>query len=242
MVQEIKDDIEQYTRYREESLDAIRKFLTDLNESEWFEAENKAAEPEEENSAKGKGYKKAKELKDEIESVLANSTMEDKDIIAVARRIENSYSTLGVYFGSKWYVSYFKEYVSKVRKTEKTILKPKGFTIESDLSTVLETYNLDKEVIQKKAELYKNDNNSERWGSLRKEIEEKKSALQVEGRTANDRAGEFAKLNYLLAYKAEDIQSSEPRMLPSSESRSVDMDDLELEALALEVELELLSI
>jgi len=242
LVQEIKDDIGQYNRYREEALKAIRTFLSDLNESEWFENENKAAEPEAENNIKNKGLKKAKELKEEIESTLAATPLEDKDIISIARKIEGSYGLLEIYFGNKWYVNYFKEYVSKVRKTEKTILKPKGFTIESDLSTVLETYNLDKQAVQKKAELYKNDNRSERWESLRKEIEEKKSALQVEGRTASDRAGEFAKLNYLLAYKAEDLESSEPRMLPSSENRTIDLDDLELEALALEVELELLNI
>lgn len=242
MVEEIKDDIEQYNRYRDESMDAIRQFLANLKESQWFENENKAAEPDDENSAKAKSYKKAKELKDEIETLLASSPLEDKDIIAIARKIENNSSALNVYFGNRWYVSYFKEYVSKVRKTEKTILKPKGFTIESDLSNVLETYNLDKQAIQKKAELYKNDNQSERWGSLRKEIEEKKSALQVEGRTAGDRAGEFAKLNYLLAYKAEDIQNNEPIMLPPAENIPQAASELELEALALEVELELLSI
>lgn len=244
MIEEIKDDIEEYNRYQKESLDAIRGFYNSLTHSEHFE-NSKAAEPDAEGSLKAKAFKKAKELKEEIETFLQSSVYEDKEILAMGRKIENSYSSLGVYFDRRWYISYFKEYVSKVRKTERTILKPKGYSIESDLTKVLETYQLDQQAIQKKAELYKGEANSERWKSLRYEIEQKKSALQVEGRTADDRASEFAKLNYLLAFKAEDIPAGEPRMMPTRDEApalSPHVNELELEAMALEVELELLSV
>jgi hypothetical protein len=98
-------------------------------------------------------------------------------------------------------------------------------------------------VIQKKAELYRGDTSSERWNTLKEEIKEKKSALMVEGRTPVDRAAEFSTLNYLLAYKAGDQETTRVDVqasLPEESNR--DISELELEALALEVELELLSI
>ncbi|MBI5539059.1 MAG: hypothetical protein HY951_03305 [Bacteroidia bacterium] len=240
MIEEVKSDIEEYNRYRGESLDAIRKFYESLINSEYFENIS-VAEPESEQSTKAKIYKKAKELKEDMETFLNSSTFEDKDVLAIGRKIENSYSTLSIYFDHSWYLKYFKEYVSKVRKTERTILKPKGYSIDSDLAKVLETYQLEKQAVIKKSELYGGEVNSERWKSLRVEIEQKKSALQVEGRTVSDRAAEFAKLNYLLEFKSEDVQATEPR-IPETPSLAPSMSELELEALALEVELDLLSI
>jgi hypothetical protein len=243
MIEEIKDDIEEYNKYRGESLDAIRKFYESLINSDHFE-NTEAAEPDFEQSQKAKAFKKAKELKEDIEALLNASTFEDKDVLAIGRKIENSYNTLRVYFDRSWYIKYFKEYVSKVRKTERTILKPKGYSIDSDFAKVLEAYQLDQQTVLKKADLYKGELNSERWKSLRYEIEQKKSVLQVEGRTASDRADEFATLNYLLAYKSEDVPVEEPRMIPSPEMPALltSMNELELEALALEIELELLAV
>ena len=119
-----------------------------------------------------------------------------------------------------------------MRKTERTILKPKGYSLTSDLSPVLAQYEADKAALQLRAETYSGEQNSPRWSELRGEIEQKKSALQVEGRTAENRAEEFGRLNYLLEYK-----QALPTQAPVEESRS---SELELEALALELELELL--
>ena len=94
----------------------------------------------------------------------------------------------------------------------------------------------DKKAIEERSATYKGDAASPRWEELRTEVQKKKSALQVEGRSAEERAGEFARLNYLL----------EPRNTPPA-SPLPDMPDLpnafdlELEALALELELELLN-
>ena len=119
-----------------------------------------------------------------------------------------------------------------MRKTERTILKPKGYSLTSDLSPVLAQYEADKAALQLRAETYQGEQNSPRWSELRGEIEQKKSALQVEGRTAENRAEEFGRLNYLLEYK-----QSLPAPVPAEETSS---NELELEALALELELELL--
>ncbi len=240
MIEEIRGDIEEYNRYRTESLDAIREFYNNLINSELFE-DRKINEPEFEQSMRDMVFKKAKALKEDIELLLNASTFEDKDILSAGRKIENSYSSIKMYFDRSWYLKYFKEYVSKVRKTERTILKPKGYSIDSDLTKVLETYQLEKQAVTKKAELYAGEADSERWKSLRVEIQEKKSALQVEGKSAVDRAVEFATLNYLLEYKSEDVQVTEPKM-PDIPSLAPSMSELELEALALEVELGLLAL
>jgi hypothetical protein len=243
MISEIQEDVRDYNRYREESITAIKTFYNTLVNSSFLRSQSaEDAEPDPVDP-RAKLTKKARELKDDIDALLQNSTFEDKDILSTGRRIENSYTHLGLYFQNSWTIRYFKEYVSKVRKTERTILKPKGYTIESDLTKVMAEYELEKQAIQKKAELYQGETNSERWKTLKEEIQDKKSAMMVEGRTPSDRAAEFSTLNYLLAYKAGDQESSKGKIIKSlPEESNQDISVLELEALALEVELELLSI
>jgi superfamily II DNA/RNA helicase len=228
-IKEVQSDIKDYTEYRTKSLEAIRSFHTSLLNSEFLKEIPKVAEDGE---IQNKQVKKAKELKEEIEALLNGTEQADKDILSLGRKIENSYAIIGVYFSNRYYLGYFKEYVSKVRKTERTILKPKGYSLTSDLSPVLSQYEADKAALQLRAETYNGEQNSPRWSALRGEIEQKKSALQVEGRTAENRAEEFGRLNYLLEYK-----QSLPEPDPVEEVKS---DMLELEALALELELELL--
>jgi superfamily II DNA/RNA helicase len=228
-IKEVQSDIKDYNEYRTKSLEAIRGFHTSLLNSDFLKEIPKVAEDGE---IQNKQVKKAKELKEEIEALLNGTEQADKDILSLGRKIENSYPVLGVYFSNRYYLGYFKEYVSKVRKTERTILKPKGYSLTSDLSPVLAQYEADKAALQLRAETYSGEQNSPRWSELRGEIEQKKSALQVEGRTAENRAEEFGRLNYLLEYK-----QALPTSAPVEESRST---ELELEALALELELELL--
>ena len=228
-IKEVQNDIKDYNEYRTKSLEVIRAFHTTLLNSDFLKEIPKAAEDGE---IQNKQVKKAKELKEEIEALLNGTEQPDKDILSLGRKIENSYPVLGVYFSNRYYLGYFKEYVSKVRKTERTILKPKGYSLTSDLSPVLGQYEADKAALQLRAETYQGEQNSPRWSELRGEIEQKKSALQVEGRTATNRAEEFGRLNYLLEYK-----QSLPAPVPAAETVS---NELELEALALELELELL--
>jgi hypothetical protein len=227
---EIKRDIEDYRDYREHSMDAIRGFYTTLLASRFLEELPKVADESEVGS---KHFKKAKELKEDIEAVLNSAAQEDKDILSIGRKIESSYAVLGIYFSNRYYLNYFKEYVSKVRKTERTLLKPKGYSLSSDLAPVIAQYEAEKVSIQEQAELFKGETNSSKWAELRAMIVQKKSALQVEGRSAESRAEEFNRLNYLLEYRA---ATGVVSPLPDQ-----NIHELELEALALELELELLS-
>ena len=152
-----------------------------------------------------------------------------------------AYRTLGVYFANRWYLEYLREYVSKVRKTEKTVLKSKGFTIDSDFEQVLAAYQSDQSELSATIARYRGDHQSDRWAELRAEVQQKKSALQVEGKSAKERAAAFAKLNYLLDYTVATPQPADQKpsanVLPQPGGGA-----LELEALALELELELLDL
>jgi hypothetical protein len=229
-IKEVQRDIVDYKLYREKSLEAVRMFNTSLLASNYLEQTPKVSEDGE---VINKQAKKAKELKEEIDLVLNASDQQDKDIISLGRKIESSYALLGIYFSNRYYFSYFKEYVSKVRKTERTILKPKGYSLNSDLTPVTAQYEADKQNILAQAELYKGEQNSQKWAELKVEIQAKKSALQVEGRSAQSRASEFDLLNYLLEFRT--------NLTPSNQTETTNISELELEALALEIELELIN-
>jgi superfamily II DNA/RNA helicase len=229
-IKEVQRDISDYKLYREKSLEAIRAFHTSLLNAPFMQEAPKVSEDGE---FLNKQAKRGKELKEDIEALLNASDQQDKDILALGRKLESSYAVLGVYFSSRYYLSYFKEYVSKVRKTERTILKPKGYSLTSDLAPVLAQYEADKQAVKGQAETFQGEQNSPKWAELRAEIQQKKSALQVEGRSAESRAEEFQRLNYLLEY----------RSVPSATSANPknNISELELEALALELELELIN-
>jgi hypothetical protein len=226
-IRKVQRDIGEYRKYREKCLEYFKNFRSELLQKSFMEQLPKAAEDDREAD---KRYKKGKEIKEAIDGLLSATDLQDRDIIALGRKIDGSYGMLGVYLSDRYNLSYFKEYVSSVRKTERTALNPKGFTLESDLKPVLEQYEAEKQAIVAKSDLYKGDSASPRWAELRKEIEARKSALEVEGRSAKARAEEFGRLNYLLSYR-----------MAAAESKSGVAKALELEALALELELELLN-
>jgi hypothetical protein len=92
-------------------------------------------------------------------------------------------------------------------------------------------YEAEKQNLLLQAEEFKGEEDSPKWASLRVEIQQKKSALQVEGRSAESRAEEFNRLNYLLEYRT--------ASLPTDIKKPINQ--LELEALALELELDLIN-
>jgi hypothetical protein len=231
MLKEVQGDINDYKTYREKSIESIRSFYTSLLASSFFKETPKVAEDGE---VINKAVKKAKELKEEIELVLNSADQQDKDILSVGRKIESSYPLLGVYFSNKYYLSYFKEYVSKVRKTERTLLKPRGYSLTSDLSPVMAQYEAEKQNVITQSESFKGEHDSPKWAELKIEIQAKKSTLQVEGRSAESRATEFDRLNYLLEFRT--------NLAPSSaDELTITTSELELEALAFEIELELIN-
>ncbi|MEI6882697.1 MAG: helicase C-terminal domain-containing protein, partial [Bacteroidota bacterium] len=170
LIGEVKSDIENYNDYRTRSLELIKDFHARLIDSNHLEN----IKTDKEGEVISKEAKKAKELKEDIEALLSATDQPDKDILAMGRKIENSYQVLGIYISGRYVFSYFKEYVSKVRKTERTLLKPKGYSLTSDLAPVLAQYEKDKEYILSLAQTYQGEQNSPRWAELKVEIQAKK--------------------------------------------------------------------
>lgn len=279
-------DIRQYFEYKEKVKEEIDYYYQRLLDSVYFNDDylnNETADERAYFKDHKKLYEKAKSLKENIEALRESKYADDKEILSVGRQIERAYSDLHISSISSYKFSYFKEYVSTVRKAEKTILTPRGYTIESDLAPLLS--ELKKELIGVFREwLLFNDTNepsvqslmektdeallldmqyvkdmtatkghdkSQRWQSLTAEIQTKKSALNVEGKTAAERAIEFSNLNYLLAYRMDDITPGSCA-IPSEDydpapaikkliEPQTGIDELQIEMELLELELQLLN-
>ena len=167
-------------------------------------SEYKNAPDEEEQIKKIKDFQKKNEaLKADIEKIQTTSSISDNDLLECARKIQRE----SQYFGHYWIVNEFKESMTNVYKIERTILKPKRLSIFDDMSG-LES-ELKKDVMNAEAKLtnYKGGQHGEqskRFHELFKEIEAKKETLAVKGKSPQERAEDFAKLNYLLQYLKDD--------------------------------------
>ncbi len=190
----IKDQISQYFEYRKKSLEFVGKFHQAMQNQKIITLEKKEAEEK-----FGKPFvTKARKLFTDIEKLQTASEQSDTDILNIGRRCRNL--DTGNYIGGWYYLEYFKEYVSKVRLTERTLLKPRGYSIQDDLSPLSAALDKEKQELDKQAQLYTGATESPRYHALYQEIQLKKEKLAVEGRPPEERAREFARLNYLLGY------------------------------------------
>ncbi len=185
-------------------------------------------------------------LYDELKEQLGKTPIEDKELIKIARSLKRRFE----YFTS-FYTTYFAEYLSKVKKAERTILEPKGFTASDDIEKVIGEYRKDLENERKDLEFLKG---SEHSSNVIKEVKKRKSAMAINGKSIYERVKEFSNLNHLLSYKFGNTkidtcplpmkESSKtkftPKNLKSKSNNDVDM-ALAL-AIALELELELLNL
>ncbi len=151
-------------------------------------------------------YKDAKKLYDKAveikEALAALNAEDDKALLALARKAiqaNNTYFQHSDISRLNWPADEFKESLAIVSKFESTILKPKGYNLQSDLGPVKAEYQrimADKQAI---ANEYPMDGSKAqfcpRWQKLREEIAEKKAALAIDGRPPEQRADEFASLN-----------------------------------------------
>ncbi len=191
-------------------------------------------------------YKDAKKIFDkavEIKEALAAITVEDdKALLALARKVlqaNNTYFQYGDLSRLHWPADEFKESLATVSKFESTILKPKGYTLQSDLAPVKADYEKVLAEKQAVANEYPNEQAKAmfcaRWQKLKEEIAEKKAALAIDGRPPEQRADEFATLNdKLLSAKRPESEPREitPEQPGGSTASSAAAYNAEQEALA----------
>jgi superfamily II DNA/RNA helicase len=212
-VNRVKEAISQYLSYKDELVTWINKFYNEIIAQAWIfdqakvetQIETYKNTPDEKEQVKKllDFKKKSEALKKEIENIQTSSAVSDSDFLECARKILREKQ----YFSNYWIVGNFKESLTNVYKIERTILKPKRLSIFDDLSK-LES-ELKKDVMDAEAKLTnyqggQHGETSKRFLELYKEIEAKKETLAVKGKSPQERAEDFAKLNYLLRYLKDD--------------------------------------
>lgn len=149
-------------------------------------------------SATNKGrIDSARKLHKEAKELLNEGVEDDKTIINIYNRI---YRATGIY--SHWDFTQYKESYVRYIKTEKSLLEPRGYTINDDLLKIVDEFEKDVEKNEKYIEHLKSD---EYYNKLSKQVTEKKKALAVKGGDLWSRVDDFAKTNNLLSYHFQDI-------------------------------------
>ncbi|HEY4784757.1 MAG TPA: DEAD/DEAH box helicase, partial [Bacteroidales bacterium] len=212
-VSKVKEAIQEYLEYKDELVQWINKYYNEIIAKSWVfdnrQVEKKMMEyrntPDEKEQVRKITdlQKKTEALKIEIEFIQTNSAVSDSELLECARKIQRE----SQYFSNYWIVGNFKESMTNVYKIERTILKPKRLSIFDDMSGL--ERELKKDVMNAEAKLsnYKggqHGESSKRFLELYKEIEAKKETLAVKGKSPQERAEDFAKLNYLLQYLKDD--------------------------------------
>jgi hypothetical protein len=229
-ISDVKEQIKGYFDFRGKSIAFISEMygkLKQYNSKETFDREKNQIEinswmtdeqkKEQIKNLKDK-LKKIDALSKEIEKFQTASHQEDSDVISLSRKCKSAVMNYNVgstslyrfwdddYWAYVDIVEYFKEFMTKVRKTERTILKPRGKTIQDDLSEIESQYNQEKADLERKAEQYK-DTSTDRFRDIVGEIEAKRKKLFVKGEPAAKRVEDFASLNHLLNYLSDDIDA-----------------------------------
>jgi superfamily II DNA/RNA helicase len=136
-------------------------------------------------------------LYDELVRFLETTPYEDKELLAMARKLQRRYD----YFET-FTVNNFREKLSIIRKAEKTILASKGYTLDDDIEKVIAEYKKD---LEKESGTLKDLESEGHKKKVEGEVKKKKSAMRVTGKPIQDRVKEFASLNHLLSYKFSSI-------------------------------------
>lgn len=220
-ISDIKWQVESYTSYRDQAIEQIKSNYNLFKGDDYFKkgiAEKKFTKEQ---------INKANDLLKALADMVEKQNPDDREILSVFRK----WSGFGKY--EPYWLGYYKERVSILRKTERNILKPKGYDLTSNFEEVEKKLEQDYVAIFKKGLDFLTPDNlekikekttdetilntpfdqimeragegSEKWKSLKADIESKKSALNVTGKTPSERAKEFAQLNYLLSFLMKDI-------------------------------------
>jgi hypothetical protein len=189
------------------------------------------------------------ELTKRGEAYLTAASREDKELLQLGRAFYKLARDSDNYDHREDVFSEFKTYMSEVRKAERTILAAKGFTIDSNMADVVEIYQKERAALEVEAAMV---SSTEHWNEVLETVRIKKEKLQIIGKTIEQRSQDFAKLNYLMQYKALDTPHNtcglpdEGRQAPAPDRPPVAADKkmqlLKLKAKALKLKLKLLEI
>ena len=167
--------------------------------------------------------KKVKEeLKDAVNLNLAlteflnGSELDDKEILSFSRKTIN---VLDGDSGLENLANTFRFLISDVRKTERTLLTPRGYAPE-DAGKLIEFMKEENKAFKARYQFLQTPEGNE---EVFLDIVEQKEKYSVQGKSATERAKEFAELNYLLVYKkGEKAHSSLPAYSPEPAQEDIE--------------------
>lgn len=153
--------------------------------------------------------KVAQKLLADFETVVSNPV--DEELARLLVRMENWNNRTGYNYNlHTWNLKNFVDTFRTVRKKEREVLKPKGFSLDNNFAEI--STAIQKEFEEKNEQFVQQYGNSDkdfskapRYIELYDEIIRKKEALNINGQPVKNRVREFAALNYLLDYKAADV-------------------------------------
>lgn len=197
MLQEFTYDYSQYQEYRQEVIDHIDEWIRKIGDYEYVKVPYTKEQLKNFEAEKRKEIEKDLELYDELKKFHETVPLEDKFILQTARKIaarKDNFDT--------WKIEYFKEYLAKIKKAEKSVLASSGYTLEDNIEEIIKAYEGDLEKAQAVMIEIKSPQHRQ---EIIEEIAERKKQFSVEGKTIQARVGDFEKLNYLLDYKFTDV-------------------------------------
>jgi hypothetical protein len=197
VLQEFNRDYASYQKYRQDLIDHIKRWLQIIGDYDYVKTPYSKEKLKELNEKPRKEIQKDHELYEELKRFFETVPLEDKFILQTARKIAGRKD----YF-DHWRMEYFKEYLAKIRKAEKSVLGANGFTIDDNIQEIIANFKKD---LEKAGEEMSRIKSTEHKVEIIKEIEEKKKAMAVQGKSIADRVKEFENLNYLLDYKFTDV-------------------------------------
>lgn len=233
-----------------EDSDAINSLADDL--AEMVEARSEAVELVQEAKTKIAKYidnyssseeshykenvKRAQKYLTEIDDYLANPS--DEVLIRFQQKFENWNNRAGYSYSIWGYkIRQFAEYFREVRKKEREVLKPKGYSLESNFSEVASQIKAEfEEKLESFQSQYGQSDTETDWPKTKRyreiydEIIQKKERLKVKGMPVDRRVAEFESLNYLLNYTADQVDPSscelpEPGQIPPAKLTCPPLDE-----------------
>ncbi len=233
VLKQYKRNREYYQQRRTSVLKEVYRWIHRLGEEEYIYCPPTLEQFKAMEAKRREAIKKDLELYAHLrEFEIKGEAVTDAEIAITIGRLSKRFD----YFDRYNYETY-KVIRNEVVKTEKMIAG-KGFSPEDDLDGIIETF--EKEVAQLREEMTQ-ILSEEHKNAVMREVQEKKSALQVEGKSVSERVLEFQKLNSLLAY-CDRKKAYSARVKTTSKSKNDDISLIEAEALAELMLLELLNL
>jgi hypothetical protein len=161
-------------------------------------------------------------LYDDAKRFSINSVQDDKELIKLTSRLNRM---LEQDWDKNLYN--FKEYLSKYKKTERSLLTPRGYKITDDFQKIIADFNKEQEQV---ADQHQELHSKAYQDKIRLEILEKKKVLEIKGGSIDDRVKEFASLNYLMSYKFSDIDHTSCKIPTKELKPTIDMEYLRLKS------------